>query len=158
MLTGQNLVSFCHPIFNLLCLLHPLLTPRKGLFWIQFTVKNEMLFSGELFQAWEMWLSPHSEKPVGSKVGGQDPRPWIGSPVGNQACIVPWLLWDLLLLKLPHLELRQQMFTEYLYLPQIWARPSRYGTQPVLTISPFTLQISFFDVFSDILSFVVCKR
>ena len=26
------------------------------------------------------------------------------------------------------------------------------------TISPFTLQISFFDVFSDILSFVVCKR
>ena len=22
-----------------------------------------------------MWLSPHSEKPVGSEVGGQDPRP-----------------------------------------------------------------------------------
>ena len=47
---------------------------------------------GEPFQAWEMWLSPHSEKPVGSKAGGQDPRPWIGSPVGNQACIVPRLL------------------------------------------------------------------
>ena len=47
---------------------------------------------GELFQAQEMWLSPHSEKPVGSEVGGQDPRPWICSPVGNQACIVPRLL------------------------------------------------------------------
>ena len=40
----------------------------------------------------EMWLSPHSEKPVRSEVGRQDPRPWIGSPVGNQACIVPRLL------------------------------------------------------------------
>ena len=59
---------------------------------------------GELFQVWEIWLSPHLEKPVGSKFGGQDPCPWIGSPVGNQACIVPWLLWDLLLLKLPHAE------------------------------------------------------
>ena len=47
---------------------------------------------GEPFQAWEMWLSPDSEKPVGSEVGGQDPRPWISSPVGNQACIVPRLL------------------------------------------------------------------
>ena len=47
---------------------------------------------GEPFQAWEMWLSPHSEKPVGSEVGGQDPHPWIGSPMGNQACIVPRLL------------------------------------------------------------------
>ena len=37
----------------------------------------------------EMCLSPHLEKPVGSEVGGQDPHPWIGSPVGNQACIVP---------------------------------------------------------------------
>ena len=46
---------------------------------------------GEPSHAWEMWLSPHSEKPVGSKVGEQDPRPWIGSPVGNQACIVPRL-------------------------------------------------------------------
>ena len=44
---------------------------------------------GELFQVWEMWLSPRSKKPVGSEVGGQDPRPQIGSPVGNQACIVP---------------------------------------------------------------------
>ena len=32
--------------------------------------------------------------------------------------------------KLPHPELRKQMFTEYLYLPSIWARPSRYGTKP----------------------------
>ena len=34
-----------------------------------------------------------------SEVGGQDPHPWISSPVGNQACIVLRLLWDLLLLK-----------------------------------------------------------
>ena len=54
---------------------------------------------GEPFQVWEMWLSPHSEKPVGSEVGKQDPRPWISSPVGNQACIVLRLPWDLLLLK-----------------------------------------------------------
>ena len=70
--------------------------------------------SWDPFEAWEMWPSPHSEKPVRSKVGGQDPRPWTGFPVGNQACIVHRLLWDLLLLKLPHPELRQQMFTEYL--------------------------------------------
>ena len=31
-------------------------------------------------------------KPVGSEVGRQDPRPWISSPVGNQACIVLRLL------------------------------------------------------------------
>ena len=73
-----------------------------------------MIEYGELFQAWEMWPSPHSEKPVGSEVGGQDTRPWTGSPVGNQACIVPRLLQDLLLLKLPHPELRQQMFSEFL--------------------------------------------
>ena len=59
---------------------------------------------GRPFQAWEMWLSPLSEKPVGSEVGRQDPRPWISSPMGNQACFVPRLLWDLLLLKLPHPE------------------------------------------------------
>ena len=82
---------------------------------------------GEPFQAWEMWLIPHSEKPVGSEVGGQDPRPWISSPVGNQACIVPRLLWDLLLLKLPHPELRKQMFAEYFYLPRIWADPPGMG-------------------------------
>ena len=81
------------------------------------TQKNIFIFLdfyGEPFHAWEIWLSPHLEKPVGSEVGGLDACPWIGSPVGNQACIVPRLLWDLLLLKLPHPELRQQMFTEYL--------------------------------------------
>ena len=30
--------------------------------------------------------------------------------------------------KLPHPELRKEMFTEYFCLPRIWARPSRYGT------------------------------
>ena len=44
---------------------------------------------GEPFQAWEMWPSPHSERPVGSEVGTQDPCPRIGSPMGNQALIVP---------------------------------------------------------------------
>ena len=45
---------------------------------------------GEPFQAWEMWPSPDLEKPVGSEVGGQDPRPRIDSPmVGNQVFIVP---------------------------------------------------------------------
>ena len=28
-----------------------------------------ILDHGEPFQEWEMWLSPHSEKPVGSEVG-----------------------------------------------------------------------------------------
>ena len=55
-------------------------------------IYRKSITCGELFQTWEMWLSPHLEKPVGSEVGGQDPRPWIGSPVGNQACIVPRLL------------------------------------------------------------------
>ena len=36
--------------------------------------------------------APHLEKPVGREVGKQDPRPRTGSPMGNQACIVPRLL------------------------------------------------------------------
>ena len=43
---------------------------------------------GELFQAWEMWPGPHSEKPVGSEVQRAGPTPTHSSPVGNQACIV----------------------------------------------------------------------
>ena len=38
--------------------------------------------------------------------------------------------------KLPHPELRKQIFTEYFYLYRIWARPSRYGTKP---FQPFLL-------------------
>ena len=75
-----------------------------------------MTYCGESFQAWEMWLSPHLEKPVGSEVGGQDPHPWISSPVGNQACIVPWLLWDLLLLKLPHPEASKCLLSIFIFL------------------------------------------
>ena len=50
---------------------------------------------------WEVWgtvpsvgnvAQPPLGKPVGSEVGEQDPRPWISSPVGNQACIVLRLL------------------------------------------------------------------
>ena len=77
---------------------------------------SSYLNCGEPFQAWEMWLSPHSEKPVGSEVGGQDPRPGISSSVGNQACIVPRLLWDLLLLKLPHPEARKCLLSIFIFL------------------------------------------
>ena len=110
---------------------------------------------GELFQAWEMWLSPHLEKPVRSKVGRQDPRPWIGSPVGNQACTVPRLPWDLLLLKLPHPELRQQMFTKYFHLPKVCAKPPKYG---VWATSLLSYNILLFEVTSSVLSFVLLKR
>ena len=110
---------------------------------------------GEPFQAWEMWLSPYSEKPVGSEVGGQDPHPWTGVPVGNQACIVPRLLWDLFLVKLPHPELRQQMFTECLHLPKVCAKPPKYG---VWAASPLSCNILLFEVISSVLSFVLLKR
>ena len=58
--------------------------------------------------------APTRKSQWGARVGRQDPRPRTGSPVGNQACIVHRLLWDLLSLKLPHPGLRQQMFTECL--------------------------------------------
>ena len=54
--------------------------------------KNKGRDVGNCSKRGKIGFSPHSEKPVGSEVGGQDPRPWIGSPVGNQACIVPRLL------------------------------------------------------------------
>ena len=54
-----------------------------------------------------------AQPPLGKASGEQGSAgPWIGSPVGNQAYIVPRLLWDLLLLILPHPELRQQLFTK----------------------------------------------
>ena len=59
---------------------------------------------------------PPLGKPVGSEVGRQDPRLWIGSPVGNQACIVPRLLWDLILLKLPHLEASKCLLSIFIFL------------------------------------------
>ena len=62
---------------------------RKSCMHSCFHPSSIVLFYGEPFQAWGMWLSPHSENPVGSEVGGQDPPPWIGSSVGSQACIVP---------------------------------------------------------------------
>ena len=40
---------------------------------------------------WVVWAS-HSERPVESEVRHRGPTPWIGSPVGNQACIAPRLL------------------------------------------------------------------
>ena len=38
------------------------------------------------------WAQLPLGRPVESESGTQDPRPWTGSPVGNQACIVPGLL------------------------------------------------------------------
>ena len=52
----------------------------------------DALHYGEPFQACEMGPIPHSEKPVGSEVAGQDPRPWVGFPLGNHASIVHRLL------------------------------------------------------------------
>ena len=50
-------------------------------------------FCREPFQAWEMWPSPHSEKPVGSEVWWAEPTPMDRFPPGgDQACIVPRLL------------------------------------------------------------------
>ena len=45
----------------------------------------------------------------GVRFGRQDPCPQTGSPMGNQACIVPRLLWDLLLLKSPHPEIQHTL-------------------------------------------------
>ena len=41
-----------------------------------------------------VWCGPrsHSESPVGSEVQHTGPIPQTGSPMGNQACIVPRLL------------------------------------------------------------------
>ena len=93
-----------------------LCVPILQRWFLSFLTAGALVDCGEPFQVWEMWLSPHSEKPVGSKVGRQDPRPWIGSPVGNQACIVPWLLWDLLLLKLPHPEASKSLLSIFIFL------------------------------------------
>ena len=46
--------------------------PAEGMLWV--TVPSM-----------ENVAQPPLGKPVGSEVGGQDPRPWISSPVGNQA-------------------------------------------------------------------------
>ena len=59
---------------------------------------------------------PRLGKPVGSEVGRQDPHPWTGSPLGNQACIVPRLLWDLLLLKLSHPEASKCLLSIFIFL------------------------------------------
>ena len=64
-------------------------------------LKMELPFDPEILLLGLLWgtvprvgnvAQPPLGKPVGSEVGGQDPRPWISSPVGNQACIVLRLL------------------------------------------------------------------
>ena len=42
---------------------------------------------GEPFQVWEMWPSPHSEKPVGSEVQRAGPTPTDRVSQGNQALL-----------------------------------------------------------------------
>ena len=69
----------------------------------------------EPFQAWEMWPSPHSEKPVGSEfhraglmTTDRFSRGESGLHYTEAALRLGFLL------KLPHPELRQQTFTAYL--------------------------------------------
>ena len=78
---------------------------------------NELwfLFIGD-HSAWrgKCGPAPTQKGQWGARSGTQDPRSQTGSPMGNKACIVPRPLWGFLLLKLPHPELRQQMFSAYL--------------------------------------------
>ena len=102
--------------------------------------------------------TPTRKSQWGARFGGQDPCPRIGSPMGNQACIVPRLLWDLLLLKLPHPELRQQMFTSiFNFLKSVLNHPSMECNQ-FNHFPPLSCNILLFEVISSILSLVVCKR
>ena len=73
-----------------------------------------------------------AQPPLG-KVSGE--RGWWEGPTsmdrfssGKSGLHYTLTAMRLALAKLSHPELRKQMFTEYLYLPKIWARPSRYGT------------------------------
>ena len=81
---------------------------------------------------------PPLGKAVGSQVGGQDPRPWIGSPVENQACIVPCLLWELVLLKLPHPEANKCLLSIFIFLKSELDLP---GMEPSL-FDHFSLYIA----------------
>ena len=85
-LSNAFISSLFHLIYN--SFIQQILAPTMGQELVEVPDGKKIRRYGELFQAWEMRLSPHSEKPVGSEVGGQDPWPWIGSPVGNQAYIV----------------------------------------------------------------------
>ena len=46
-------------------------------------------------------LGPTQKSQWGARSSTQDPHPWIGSPVGNQALILPKLRWNLLFAKIP---------------------------------------------------------
>ena len=66
-----------------------------------------------------LWCGRRSPAPTrkgqwGARPGTQDPHPRIGSPVGNQACIVPRPLWDLLFAKTPSPWIEAANFTAYL--------------------------------------------
>ena len=82
--------------------------------WLQKTLKGLLPDMGNRSKRGKCGPAPTRKSQWGASFSGQNPYPQIGSPVGNQALIVPRPLWDLLLLKLPHPELRQQMFTAYL--------------------------------------------
>ena len=107
--------------YRLACLLHahkwgPGLQPKHAS-WLVIEPATFQLVDqcrGSFCVAMENVAQPLTQKISGEWVGTQYPSPQIGSPLGNQACIVPRLLWGLVLLKLSHPELRQQMFTAYL--------------------------------------------
>ena len=69
----------------LVCILALLLLPPQTMYLSSYNLWGTVPSVGNVAQ-------PPLRKPVGSKVGGQDPRPWISSPVGNQACIALRLL------------------------------------------------------------------
>ena len=60
--------------------------------------------------------SAPTQKTSGGRGWWAGPTSMIGSPVGNQACIVPRLLWDLLLLKLPHPEASKCLLGIFIFL------------------------------------------
>ena len=50
------------------------------------------------------------------------------------------------------------MFTKYLQLPKVCAKPPRHGVEPVQPLSPCSCNILLFEVISSILPSLVCKR
>ena len=100
--------------------------------------------------------APTRKTQWGARSSRQDPCPWIGSLGGNQTCIVPWLLWDLLLLKNSlTLNWGSKCLLSIFIFPESGLDPPVWD-KAFSTISSFTLQISPFDVLSDFLS-CVCK-
>ena len=70
--------------------------------------------------------APTQKHQCESRSSTQDPSPGIGSPMGNQVCIGPRLLWDLLFGKPPPpwVEAANVYCISLKQLPKIYAKPS----------------------------------